>query len=58
MGKKFHMSFPKEFTSRASQSYKTYMQIYVVLFNHAHSVKIYIFYFVMMIIVEEHEYTF
>jgi hypothetical protein len=58
MGKNFHKSFPKESTSRANQPYKRYMQIYVVLFNHAHSVKIYIFYFVLMIIVEEHEYIF
>jgi hypothetical protein len=33
------------------------MQAYVALFNHAYLVKIYIFYFLLMIIVEEHKYT-
>jgi hypothetical protein len=37
--------------------YKRYMQVYMVLFNHAHLVKNCIFYFLLKIIVKEHGYT-
>ena len=57
VGKQFCKSFSKESTPRASQLYKKYMSMFVVLSNHVCLVKIYIFYFLLMLIVEKLRYT-
>jgi hypothetical protein len=49
--------FERVYIMSKSAPYQRYMLIFVVLSNHVHLVKIYIFYFLLMIIVEKLGYT-